>query len=46
MSSTTASGVPATGALTGAPKKVIFASSLGTVFEWYDFCLLYTSRCV
>ena len=39
MSSTTASGVPATGALTGAHKKVIFASSLGTVFEWYDFYL-------
>ncbi|MGN6151101.1 MAG: MFS transporter [Lysobacteraceae bacterium] len=39
MSSTTASGVPATGPLTGAHKKVIFASSLGTVFEWYDFYL-------
>ena len=39
MSSTTAPGVPATGALTGAHKKVIFASSLGTVFEWYDFYL-------
>lgn len=39
MSSTTAPGVPATGPLTGAHKKVIFASSLGTVFEWYDFYL-------
>jgi MFS family permease len=30
---------PATGALTQGHKKVIFASSLGTVFEWYDFYL-------
>ena len=36
MSSTTASH---TGALTKGHKKVIFASSLGTVFEWYDFYL-------
>ncbi len=39
MSSTTASSVPATGSLTQGHKKVIFASSLGTVFEWYDFYL-------
>src|ERR1700741_4270488 len=25
--------------MTGGEKKVIFASSLGTVFEWYDFYL-------
>jgi MFS family permease len=25
--------------MSGAEKKVIFASSLGTVFEWYDFYL-------
>ena len=25
--------------LTAGHKKVIFASSLGTVFEWYDFYL-------
>ncbi|MBP0575683.1 MFS transporter, partial [Mycobacterium tuberculosis] len=25
--------------MTAAEKKVIFASSLGTVFEWYDFYL-------
>ena len=25
--------------MTSAEKKVIFASSLGTVFEWYDFYL-------
>src|SRR3979490_182055 len=25
--------------MTGAEKKVILASSLGTVFEWYDFYL-------
>ena len=36
MSSTTASQ---TGALSKGHKKVIFASSLGTVFEWYDFYL-------
>src|SRR5579864_8126067 len=29
----------ATRPMTGAEKKVIFASSLGTVFEWYDFYL-------
>ncbi len=38
MSSTTAA-TPAPGALTKGHKKVIFASSLGTVFEWYDFYL-------
>jgi len=27
------------GAITGEERKVIFASSLGTVFEWYDFYL-------
>ncbi|GHH53810.1 MFS transporter [[Pseudomonas] boreopolis] len=38
MSSTTANtGQPAV--LTQGHKKVIFASSLGTVFEWYDFYL-------
>ena len=26
-------------AMTGEERKVIFASSLGTVFEWYDFYL-------
>jgi hypothetical protein len=25
--------------MTAAERKVIFASSLGTVFEWYDFYL-------
>ncbi|MBL0088638.1 MAG: MHS family MFS transporter [Ideonella sp.] len=29
----------ASGAMTAEEKKVIFASSLGTVFEWYDFYL-------
>ncbi len=38
MSSTTAT-LPASGAMTREHKKVIFASSLGTVFEWYDFYL-------
>src|ERR1700745_1322614 len=32
----TAGGVP-TGGSTGEERKVIFGSSLGTVFEWYDF---------
>ena len=31
--------VPATEALSKDHRKVIFASSLGTVFEWYDFYL-------
>jgi MFS family permease len=34
----TAGGAQARG-MTGGEKKVIFASSLGTVFEWYDFYL-------
>lgn len=38
MSSTTANAAPK-GELTKGHKKVIFASSLGTVFEWYDFYL-------
>jgi MFS family permease len=33
------SGVPEARPMTGEEKKVIFASSLGTVFEWYDFYL-------
>lgn len=39
MSSTTASARVGSGDLTKGHKKVIFASSLGTVFEWYDFYL-------
>jgi MFS family permease len=40
MSTTTANGALPTGKpLTAGHKKVIFASSLGTVFEWYDFYL-------
>jgi MFS family permease len=40
MSTVTATpAAPASGALTKGHKKVIFASSLGTVFEWYDFYL-------
>ena len=38
MSSTTSNDVPAA-KLSGGHKRVIFASSLGTVFEWYDFYL-------
>ncbi len=34
-----ASGKPGSGAMTAEERKVIFASSLGTVFEWYDFYL-------
>ncbi len=39
MSSTTAAAAPVPGPLTKGHKKVVFASSLGTVFEWYDFYL-------
>ncbi|HEX4409908.1 MAG TPA: MFS transporter [Xanthobacteraceae bacterium] len=34
---TMAVNTPATGGMTSEHKLVIFASSLGTVFEWYDF---------
>lgn len=37
--STTATAVPSTGGITKEHRKVILASSLGTVFEWYDFYL-------
>jgi MFS family permease len=33
----TANGEVRTGGMTAEERKVIFASSLGTVFEWYDF---------
>ena len=33
---------PPAGTITGEEKRVIFASSLGTVFEWYDFYLYAT----
>ena len=36
---TTYDAVPQHHAVTGGEKKVILASSLGTVFEWYDFYL-------
>ncbi|QDE37706.1 MHS family MFS transporter [Luteibacter pinisoli] len=36
---TTASGMRADGSIGTSHKRVIFASSLGTVFEWYDFYL-------
>ena len=40
MSTTSATTPPApAGTITKGHKKVIFASSLGTVFEWYDFYL-------
>src|SRR5213596_2753661 len=32
-------GAPATAPMSAGEKQVIFASSLGTVFEWYDFYL-------
>ena len=35
----TASAVTTNAPMTAEEKKVIFASSLGTVFEWYDFYL-------
>ena len=37
MATTVAAGSKAAQPMTAAEKKVIFASSLGTVFEWYDF---------
>ncbi len=37
--STTSAAASPTRAMTSAERKVIFASSLGTVFEWYDFYL-------
>jgi len=36
---TTASGLRADGTIGTSHRRVIFASSLGTVFEWYDFYL-------
>jgi hypothetical protein len=36
---TTNDAMPKHHAATGSEKKVILASSLGTVFEWYDFYL-------
>ena len=36
MATTSVSNAP----MTAEEKKVIFASSLGTVFEWYDFYLV------
>ena len=36
---TTAHGMRADGSIGTSHKRVIFASSLGTVFEWYDFYL-------
>src|SRR6186713_2282781 len=36
---TSPSGVRADGTLDTSHKRVVFASSLGTVFEWYDFYL-------
>jgi hypothetical protein len=38
-SSSVALGRSSAGAMTREERKVIFASSLGTVFEWYDFYL-------
>lgn len=39
MANIAATGVEKARPMTGEEKKVIFASSLGTVFEWYDFYL-------
>lgn len=39
MATTYDTGARATRGMTGEEVKVIFASSLGTVFEWYDFYL-------
>jgi hypothetical protein len=37
MTAITASMPREEGSMTGEERLVIFASSLGTVFEWYDF---------
>src|SRR6202789_455352 len=37
MAATAGRDVRRTGGMTAEERKVIFASSLGTVFEWYDF---------
>jgi MFS family permease len=42
MSATAVTPAGRTGPMTSAQKLVIFASSLGTVFEWYDFYLYAT----
>ena len=39
MSTISSAAAPPAGTLTQSHKKVILASSLGTVFEWYDFYL-------
>ena len=39
MANVVAAGNEKARPMTGEEKKVIFASSLGTVFEWYDFYL-------
>jgi len=39
MSTISSAAAPPAGTLTQGHKKVILASSLGTVFEWYDFYL-------
>src|ERR1700710_3279552 len=39
MTSVTADTAVRTGSMTKEEKFVIFASSLGTIFEWYDFYL-------
>ncbi|WP_349436448.1 MFS transporter [Pararhizobium sp. A13] len=39
MADIAAMGGPKAAPMTGEQKKVIFASSLGTIFEWYDFYL-------
>ncbi|MGC3963151.1 MAG: MFS transporter [Rhodocyclaceae bacterium] len=39
MAQATVAGAPARAGITREERKVIFASSLGTVFEWYDFYL-------
>jgi MFS family permease len=36
---TMAAAAPRSGSMTGEERFVIFASSLGTIFEWYDFYL-------
>ena len=39
MATMTMESTPRSGGMTSEERLVIFASSLGTVFEWYDFYL-------
>ena len=39
----TSQAIGSTEGIDRAHRRVIVAASFGAIFEWYDFCLLYTS---